>query len=198
MSAFLTELQKLKTDLDSMRLKWAIIGGLAYSIYADPRTTKDIDVAVATDSKQELEEIVLHLLKQGYKDKQLLMRMNPTHRLGMRVSLPTSRRYSIPVDLLTDSSGIEREIVEEAKIIEILPSLSLPVASLSHILAMKILASNDADREQDKLDAKALMRVATQEELDDTKKALLLITERGHNRGKDLIQEFSGFLQRCQ
>lgn len=98
MSAYLPELKKLINDLTELNLKWALIGGLAYSVYADPRTTKDIDIALLVSEREELEEIISKLLTLGYKKKELLMHANPTKLLGIRVSIPTSRGYSVPVE----------------------------------------------------------------------------------------------------
>ena len=38
---------RLDADLRAIRARWALVGGLAVSARAEPRTTRDIDVAIA-------------------------------------------------------------------------------------------------------------------------------------------------------
>jgi len=40
-------LRHIVSDLDALGVRWAIVGGLAVSARAEPRTTRDVDVAVA-------------------------------------------------------------------------------------------------------------------------------------------------------
>lgn len=195
MSFFLEELKKIIQDLKTLQANWALVGGLACSIYAEPRTTKDIDLVLALSEKAQLDEIVNKMLKLGYHNKQVLMHLNPAHRLGLRVSLKSNKDYAIPIDLLTATCGIEQEIVENSKSIEILPSIVLPVAMLSHILAMKILSQNNHERIRDRADAISLISNASNEDLQKTRKALSLITERKFNRDKDLLLEFETLLE---
>lgn len=196
MSHFINELRKLTIDLKELSIDWALVGGLAYSIYAEPRTTKDIDLVLSLTDESQLEYLVNELLSRGYLNKQILMHMSPAHRLGVRVSLMSQKNVAIPIDLLTATCGVEKEIIVASKNIEILPSIFMPVASLSHILAMKILAQDDSERIRDKADAIALIAAASSENIEETKKALILITERGFNRGKDLISDFNKLLKR--
>ena len=189
MSAYIAELKQVTEDLNRLEVRWALVGALAYSVHGEPRTTKDIDVAIAVSNAEEPEKIADSLIEAGYSNKQLLMHTSPTHRLGFRVLVPTTKDYSIPLDLLYSSSGIESEIVEAAETIELLPALFLPVASLSHVLAMKIVSQNDADRLRDKADVQQLLLRATPEEIDKTREALELIAQRGFGLEKNLTEE---------
>lgn len=47
------------------------------------------------------------------------------------------------VDVLFASSGIEPELVRAAEPIEVLPSLTVPVARTGHLIAVKLLARDD-------------------------------------------------------
>ena len=42
------------------------IGGLAVSARAEPRTTRDVDVAVSADGDAAAEQLVFHLQSRGY------------------------------------------------------------------------------------------------------------------------------------
>jgi predicted nucleotidyltransferase len=92
----------------------------------------------------------------------------------------------IVVDLLFASSGIEPEIVEAAETIEISPGLKLPVATTGHLIALKLLARDDDSRPQDLADLRALLAVATADDMADAGAAIQLITQRGFNRGRNL------------
>jgi hypothetical protein len=46
---------RLDTDLRELGARWALVGGLAVSARAEPRTTRDIDVAIVVGSDSEAE-----------------------------------------------------------------------------------------------------------------------------------------------
>ncbi|SDU69213.1 Nucleotidyl transferase AbiEii toxin, Type IV TA system [Jiangella alkaliphila] len=92
------------------------------------------------------------------------------------------------VDLLFASSGIEREIAQAAERIEIIPGLTLPVATAGHLIALKLLARDDERRPRDAADLRNLAEVASTEDRDVARKAVELITARGFGRDRDLPQ----------
>ncbi len=53
-------------DLDAIGVRWALIGGLAVSFRAEPRFTKDVDLAVAVADDHEAEAIVNRMQVRGY------------------------------------------------------------------------------------------------------------------------------------
>ncbi len=91
------------------------------------------------------------------------------------------------IDLLFASSGIEPEIVATAEPIEVLPHLTIGVARTGHLLALKVLSRDDVGRPQDLVDLRALLRVASPNELARARASLALITDRGYHRGRDLL-----------
>lgn len=64
----------------------------------------------------------------------------------VRLLPPGQDEEGIIVHLLFASSGIERELAEAATPLEVLPGVSVPVATLGHLLAMKLLAMDDVTR----------------------------------------------------
>lgn len=89
------------------------------------------------------------------------------------------------LDLLFSSSGIEPEMVAAATDLEILPGLAAPVASVGHLIALKLLSTRP-ERPLDQADLLALRKVATPDDLDVAAGAVALIAERGYDRGRDL------------
>jgi hypothetical protein len=54
------------SDLEAIGARWAVIGGLAVAFRAEPRFTKDVDLAVAVADDQEAEDVVNRLQVRGY------------------------------------------------------------------------------------------------------------------------------------
>ncbi len=109
---------------------------------------------------------------------------------------PGSGEHGVILDLLFASSGIESEVVEQATVIEVFPGIELPVARVSELLALKILARDDELRPQDTIDIRALLQEATDSDLEATGTALALIVERGYHRKRDLLQDFEDLTKR--
>jgi hypothetical protein len=171
-------------DLDDLGVAWALVGGLAVSAWCDPRLTRDIDVAVSVSSDKDAERLVRDLQERGYEAIELI-EQEATARLAT-ARLVRHARPAILIDVLFASSGIEEEIVRAALTIEVFPGVHVPVASRSHLLALKILARDDRQRPQDHDDLVALLRDATVDDLSETRRAVTLITTRGFNRQRDL------------
>lgn len=180
-------LRQLVNDLDAEAPRWALVGGLAVSARAEPRTTRDVDVVVAVEHDIDAERTVLALRQRGYGDAGQMIEQQATGRLAtMRMTSPVTRDGVAVVDLIFASTGIESEIVAAATPIEVLPGTTMLVASLPHLLAMKVLAG----RMQDVADFASLFRHATPHDLVVARSALALIHERRAHRQKDLGGDF--------
>ncbi len=92
------------------------------------------------------------------------------------------------VDLLFASSGIEPEIVQAAENLEIVPGLWLRVATTGHLIALKLLARDDDSRPQDLADLRGLLEAASAADIEEAEAAVRLITQRGFNRERDLLE----------
>lgn len=173
----------IASDLDELGLGYALIGGFAVSIRADPRFTQDIDLAVAVADDDAAEAAVNGLVGRGYSILAMVEHEAKGRLATVRLELPEE---SWVVDLLFASSGIESEIVDSADRIEVLRGLSLPVARIGHLIALKLLARDDQTRPQDSADLRALVGMADEEELLLATDAVDLIDSRGYARGRDL------------
>jgi predicted nucleotidyltransferase len=172
--------------LRSLKLKWSLIGGMAVSARSEPRFTRDLDVAIAVASDDEAEEIVRKMRERGLTVMAILEQQVTNRMSTVRLS-PTGNESTM-IDLLFASSGIEPEIVQAAEEVEIAPGLKVPTARVGHLIALKVLSSNET-RLQDLVDLQQLLLVADESERNRAKEAVKLITERGYNRGKDLERE---------
>lgn len=169
-------------DLDALRLRWALIGGLAISVRSAPRFTRDLDFAVAVTNDSEAENVVHRLGGRGYRPVEVLEQEYAERLSGVR---PEHSGSDVIIDLLFASSGIENEVVAGATRLEVLPQLSAPVATAGHLIALKILAG----RNQDLTDLGQLIPAASAADLDTARDAVRLIRARGFNREQDVVAD---------
>lgn len=188
---------RVATDLQALKVPWALVGGLAVSAWTEPRTTRDVDVAVAVESDEDGEAVVRSMVARGYRIVQPLDQ-GPQGRLwGVRLMV-AGRPEHVLVDLLFASCGIEAEVAAEAEPYEILAGLVVPLARVGHLLAMKVLAldyDNPQARPQDLADIRELLRVADHTEIRRARDSLSLISRRGFDRDKDLSADFDNQLR---
>lgn len=186
-------LRSVASELESAGYRWALIGGLAISARLEPRFTRDIDLAISVVDDTAAEALVGRLRRQGFRIHSVL-EQETTDRMAT-VRLQTSAGDEGPfVDLLFASSGIEPEVVAAADPLEIATGLTVPVAQLGHLLAMKVLARDDERRPQDLVDIRNILNVADSQQLNRARLALTLIAERGCGRGKDLLGDLDSLL----
>lgn len=193
MIRFEKALIRLETDLRGLQIRWALIGGLAVSLRAEPRTTRDIDLAVVVSGDREAEEVAKALLFRGYRESEsggVLEQKDVGRLAGVRFLTPGSEESAVGVDLLFASSGIEPEIAAAAEKLSVLPGLYAPVARTGHLIALKILAGRDKDR----ADLRLLLAQAGPSDLQLARESLVLIDRRGYHRGQDLMGDLARLL----
>ena len=186
--------QHLLETLTALNHQSALVGGLAVSARTRPRFTRDIDFAVAVASDKEAEELVLAMQRQGFHLLQVIEQEAKKVLSTVRFRHPDDRENEPSVDLLFGSTGIEGEIVRNATPIKIAKGISVPVAPIAYLIAMKVL-SESAVRDQDRSDLRVLLAAASTPELDEAKQAVCLIEERGFNRERDLQGALAAFIE---
>jgi predicted nucleotidyltransferase len=183
-------LRRVAEDLQLRGLSWALVGGFAVSARSEPRFTRDVDVVVAVADDAAAETLVRSLLGARYRLLASIEQDARERLAAVRLALGAFGEDDVVVDLLFASSGIETEVAEAADEIEIMPGLVLPVATIGHLIALKLLARDDATRPLDAADLRALIAVATPSDRASAREAIALITERGFNRGRNLSAAF--------
>lgn len=192
MTALETLLRHISTELEDVRVGFALVGGLAVSARSEPRFTRDADIAVAVANDAEAERLVRILQGRRYSVV-TLVEQDAVGRLAT-VRLARASESAV-LDLLFASSGIEPEVVAAAESIELLRDLRVRVATTAHLIALKVLSRDDLARPQDLVDLRALLRVASASDLERASAAVALISERGYHRGRDLHREFESLLR---
>ncbi len=121
MSVLAKSLRRIVTDLTDLGVSWALVGGLAVSARAEPRTTRDVDAVVAVGSNQEAEKVIFDLQSRGYRTITVLEQKEAARLATVRL-VPPAEGFGAVLDLLFASSGLEVEIAAAAERLEILPS----------------------------------------------------------------------------
>jgi hypothetical protein len=188
-------LRRITADLASTERRWALIGALAVGARGEPRMTRVVDVAVAVSDDIDAEALVYALHCKGYQAITVLDQEAKSRLSTVRFQPPSGDAHGVVVDLLFASSGVEREVVEAADVIEVVPDLHVPVARIGHLLALKVLSRDDRRRPQDWDDLRALLGEADEADMERARASLRLIEERGFHRGKQLIEAFEEFVR---
>jgi hypothetical protein len=182
-------LRAIVRDLGDFGKPCALVGGLAVSVRAEVRFTRDVDIAVRVTSDMEAEALVHALGGRGYRAV-----ASVEHETKKR--LATVRLLSadgVKVDLLFASSGLEPEIVDRAVMVDLGVAGRVPVARSEELLSMKVLSMND-DRLQDRIDAQGLIRYNPDIDLGGVRQNLALVHDRGFDRNQDLAAKLGELL----
>lgn len=179
---------QLFLDLREGGARFAVVGGFAVSVRAEPRFTHDIDVAVAARTDAEAEALVRHLQARAYHVF-MVLEHQASHRMAtVRIRRHNQLGEALVADLLFASSGIEAELIDAATN-EFLPGIGeAPIATCGFLLALKLLSRKDKGRPNDQADVDALLAVATDQDLAEARTAVALIEKRGFNRQRNLLQ----------
>jgi len=182
-------LARIVGDLTELNARHAVVGGHAVSARTEPRFTRDLDLAVSVTDDRQAETLVGALAARGYRIVALI-EQEATGRLAtVRLEHPSAPGTLI--DLLFATAGVEPEVVEGASELQVVATLTVPVASVGHLLAMKTLSADATRRPQDRIDIAALLGVATAADLLVAREVLALITTRGCNRDRNLLAMFT-------
>jgi hypothetical protein len=187
-------LRGIATELGRRGRKWALVGGLAVSARAEPRFTRDIDLALVVADDADAEALVRALVDCGYRVTASLEQESVGRLATVRLEAPGEGPEGVVVDLLFASSGIEPELVRAADVLEVFPGLSIGVARGGHLLALKVL-SKSTSRPQDAVDIAALLRQADAADIQEARETCDLIVRRGYGRGRDLPRLFEDELR---
>jgi predicted nucleotidyltransferase len=188
-------LRAIVAELGSRRVRCALVDGLAVSARAEPRTTRDVDLVVSVPDDDASEQLVFQLSSAGWEVTATVEQDAAGRLATVRLRPPLDRRSrGVVVDLIFASSGIEPEIAAAAEALEVLPGLVVPVATLGHLVALKVLSRDDRTRPRDAEDLRALLSEATPADVASARAALEQITALGFHRGKDLAAALDGAL----
>lgn len=165
---------------------FALVGGFAVSARTEPRFTRDVDLVVDVPDDAAASSLIRELAAHGYAVVTTVEQVATGRLATARLASPVASGSDLIVDLLFASSGAESEIAARAEELELLEGLVVPIAQTGDLLALKLLARDDATRPQDASDLLALRAVADRDDLALAGRTVKLIAERGFSRGRDL------------
>ena len=123
-----------------------------------------------------------------------VVEQDQTDRLATIRSNRPGDEHGVVVDLIFASSGIEPEIADEARTLELAADLEVPVARPGHLVALKLLAVDTEQRPRDRIDLDELAETLDKTEIRAARSAVALIEERGYDRGRDLDAMLDDYL----
>lgn len=188
-------LSRISDELRRAGVPFALVGGLAVSVRAEPRFTRDVDVAVAVAGDARAEALVRELGRDGWMVRAVVEQEAVGRLATVRLAAPDDIETAAVVDLLFASSGIELDLVQSADALEVLPDVTLPVASVAGLIVLKLLA-RAPERPQDEIDLVALLAVADDGDIRSARRLARLVTQRGYHRDRDLVGELETIVAR--
>ena len=128
-------LERVVSLLRSCEIRFLITGGAAAIAYGDPRTTQDIDLVIeATAIQERLEQFLAQLRQEKFLYNEQTVRTAVASRRQFQL---LDTRSSLKLDIYP------RELVpgalDRAVQVEIMPGLTLPVASRPDLVLSKLI-----------------------------------------------------------
>lgn len=143
-------------------IEFVIIGGIALNLHGVPRTTMDLDMAVALED-ENLKKIVTILKTLGHRPRapvdidefaiENLEKWRNEKKMDAFTFWNPKKPYE-EIDILIYNPIEFRELKTRAKIISA-DGLEIPIASIDHLIKLKRISN----REQDKSDIIALQKI---------------------------------------
>ena len=194
MSSLSLAVKNLVKDLKELNIRFAFVGALAMGARGRTRQTIDADLAISTGSNQLAEKLIEQLVLKGYG-------VNEIYKDGEIIALArlfSKDDYSslIELDFLFELCGIEKEVVDSAEELEIWPGLTVAIATMPALLAMKARCQELPERIQDKADlVNQLIPFASESDLDQARELIKLIETRGFNEGRKILSAFNQLVE---
>jgi predicted nucleotidyltransferase len=125
--------------LNASGAPYVVIGGLALSLWGDPRLTYDIDFLVYLTDEKDVKMFLSRGVKEGLSfDMNEALRTFKTHRAFV------GKEGDLHLDFLVAGTAYETELYERRRQV-MYAGLALPVASPEDMILLKLMAGRDKD-----------------------------------------------------
>ncbi len=148
MRALLESVVSLQCSLDAAGLQSMVIGGLAVSVWGEPRVTRDVDVKVLL--QRESAQRLLDALSAGYTP----LHSEPLNSLRRQALLFVRDGAGTRLDLLLAETAFDEVAILRARLVEAPGGFSVRVCSPEDLLIYKLIATRPRDHE----DARGIVR----------------------------------------
>jgi len=141
---FGSQFKALKVLFNTLKIKYAVIGGMAVLLYGEPRLTLDIDVSAAI-AKADVGKFLLMAKRFGFRPipNNIMRFIAKTNVIPLRYSKGTSIGRC---DIIIAQNAIEQETIERARPKKV-GSVNMCVVSAEDLIIHKITSSRPRDRE---------------------------------------------------
>jgi predicted nucleotidyltransferase len=139
MKKLYTSLQSFHRCLQSNKIDYAVIGGLAVAVWGEPRLTQDIDVKVML-SRDEAQRL-LNAIEGEYKP----FGDNPLEMLKENGILFVQDKHGVRLDIHLSDTLFDMEVIKRASNIEIEPGVVIKVCSAEDLIIYKMLSTRASD-----------------------------------------------------
>jgi len=137
----LEALWALQERLRSEGIPSAVVGGIALSIWGEPRATRDVDVRILLGRDEA------HRLLAVLADEYVFLADEPLETLRKMGFLFVQDRTGLRVDLLLADTAFDREVIQHAFSVEIAPGKVIQVCRAEDLLIYKLISTRPRDHE---------------------------------------------------
>jgi predicted nucleotidyltransferase len=140
-------LAEVARELGALGIPYALIGGLAVSLWGEPRATLDIDITVWVPPDRT--KAVVEALCERFAS----VSIDPVGFVRGTHVLPVMTSQGVRADIVFATLPAEKELIERAHAKDV-AGTSVRVASVEDLILMKLIS----ERERDTDDARRLLR----------------------------------------
>ncbi len=125
--------------LKDKNIQYLLIGGYAVGYHGYPRSTNDMDIWIAIDSKTA-KQMVLALREFGFDSPQLSEKLFLKEKNIVRMGIAPIR-----IEILTTISGVSFEDCFKQRIVDEIDGIEVSIISLSHLKINKKASGRHKD-----------------------------------------------------
>jgi len=125
--------------LNSLQIKYLLIGGYAVSFHGYPRTTLDMDIWVAIQ-RGNAEKMVDALREFGFESAQLTIDLFMKQNQIVRLGNPPFR-----IEIMTTISGVNFEECYSERVTDMIDGVEVHIISLEHLKLNKQASGRNKD-----------------------------------------------------
>jgi hypothetical protein len=155
--------EKVFKEFNKAGIKYLVVGGVAVNLHGYVRFTGDLDLLLLLD-KKNLEKVDKVMHKLGYSERLpvSVMSLNDESQVKKWLKDKNMKAFSfvppkdnpLQIDIVIEES-LKFDKFFKDKINKRIENVTIPVASIDHLIKMK----RKADRKQDMIDLEALIKL---------------------------------------
>ncbi len=138
MNPIIKALADITSLLDSLEIPYMVFGGIANSLYGNPRQTFDIDIKFFLKSEKELKPFIEHLSKAGK-----IIPANPEAFIKDTNVIPVDI-HDVRIDLVFAELPFEKEAIQRSKIMTFF-DVNIKTCTPEDLVIQKVISTREKD-----------------------------------------------------